>query len=104
MGVNSAEGRQVNELPVLGHIMFGVSSTYGSIFRKYHRSWMTHFPYVSTVIRLFFFFIIPFVVLDAHGVNFIGNGWHLFWLGFWDGLSHADAIHYYLDIKSGWKE
>ena len=99
MGTNNAEGRMVNELWLIGHFLYGISSTYGSIFRKYHRSIITHFPYLSTAIRMFFVFLIPFTILDGYGVNLIGNNWHLFWLGFWNGLSNADAIHYYLDKK-----
>jgi len=104
MGVNAAEGRQVNEIPILGNFMFGMSSIYGSFFRKHHRHWLTHFPFISTAIRLFFFFIFPFLIMDGYGINFIGNGWHTFWLGFWVGLSQADGIHYYLDLQSGWKD
>lgn len=104
MSVNSAEGRQVNELPILGNFMFGMSSIYGSFFRKHHRSVWTHFPYLSTAIRLFFFFLFPFLILDGYGINFIGNGWNMFWIGFYNGLSNADAIHWYLDVRSGWKE
>ena len=104
MGVNAAEGRQVNEIPILGNFMFGMSSIYGSFFRKYHRSIWTHLPYLSTAIRLFFFFIFPFLILDGYGINFIGNGWHMFWIGFYNGLSMADGIHWWLDVKSGWKE
>lgn len=98
MGVTGDEGRMVNELPILGHFLYGISSAYGSIFRKYHRSFISHFPYVSTVIRLMFIFIIPFVVGDGYGINFIGNGWVWFWVNLWLGLSHADGIHLYLDI------
>ena len=101
MGTNLAEGRQVNELPVLGHIMFGISSAYGSIFRRYHRSFITHFPFVSTFIRLCFFGAIPLLVADNLGINLIGNGWHKFWIGLWVGLSQADAIHWALDKKFG---
>jgi hypothetical protein len=97
MGVNSAEGRQVNELPIIGHVLFGLSSIYGSIFRKWHRHWITHFPGISTIIRLVVIFILPFMVLDGYGVNFIGGGWWKFWLGIWIGLSQADAIHWFLD-------
>jgi hypothetical protein len=97
MGANSAEGRQVNEIPLLGHFMFGISSTYGSIFRKYHRSFITHFPFISTLIRLIFFLTPPFILGDYWGINFIGNGWHMFWVGFWIGLSQADGIHWVLD-------
>jgi hypothetical protein len=101
MGVNSAEGRQVNELPGIGYIMFGISSVYGSIFRRKHRSFWTHFPGISTLIRLIFFFGIPFFLLDRYGINLIGNGWHMFYIGFWSGLSQADTIHYVLDITKG---
>lgn len=104
MGVTAAEGRMVRELPILGNFMFGMSSIYGSFTRHNHRNFWTHFPFISTLIRLFFFFVFPFALLDAYGINLIGNGWHLFWIGLWGGLSHADGIHYFLDVKSGWKE
>lgn len=97
MGTTAAEGRQVNELPVLGHILYGISSAYGSIFRKRHRSWMTHLPLISTMGRLIFFFGLFFVWGDGHAINFIGGGWIWFWLSLWLGLSHADGIHYYHD-------
>jgi hypothetical protein len=99
-GSNNAEGRMVNELPVLGHFLYGISSVYGSIFRRHHRSWITHWPVVSTLIRLIFIFIIPFVVGDGYGINFIGNGWIWFWVGMWAGLSQADAIHLTLDLRN----
>jgi len=98
MGVNQSEGRAVNELPIIGHYLFGVSSVYGSIFRRRHRKPETHWPGISTIIRLIMVFATPFVYLDAWGVNLIGNGWHLFWVGFWAGLSQADGIHFWLDL------
>jgi hypothetical protein len=100
-GSNNAEGRMVNELPIIGHFLYGVSSIYGSFFRKHHRSVWTHFPAFSTLIRLVYVFIIPFILLDYFGINLIGNGWHMFYLGFWSGLSQADAIHYVLDKTYG---
>lgn len=103
-GSNNAEGRMVNEIPILGHFLYGVSSTYGSIFRRKHRSIITHFPGLSTIVRLVFVLAVPFIVGDYVGINFIGNGWISFWVGLWTGLSQADAIHYLLDIKSKWKE
>lgn len=98
-GSNNAEGRMVNEIPLLGHFLYGISSTYGSIFRRKHRSFLTHFPGVSTIIRLVFVLLFPFILGDYLGINFIGNGWHKFWVGFWAGLSQADGIHYYLDKR-----
>lgn len=100
MGSSASEGRLVNELPVLGHLIYGMSSAYGATFRRYHRRWITHFPGVSTAIRLVWVFFIPFVLLDGFGINFIGGGWQMFWLGLWFGMSCADSIHWYLDLRS----
>jgi len=101
MGTNNAEGRLVNELPVVGHYLFGKSSMYGSAFRKFHRSFITHFPGISTAIRLAFVGYEPFIIGDYFGINFIGDGWHKFWIGLWVGLSQADAIHWFLDKTYG---
>lgn len=100
-GSNNAEGRMVNELPIIGHFMYGISSTYGSMFRRKHRSFITHFPGVSTLVRLIFVFVVPFILFDYYGINLIGNGWHKFHLGFWTGLSQADFIHWFLDLTYG---
>lgn len=100
-GSNNAEGRMVNEIPILGHFMYGVSSTYGSFFRRHHRSFWTHFPIVSTAIRLAFVGFVPFILGDYYGINFIGNGWAMFHLGFLAGLSQADGIHWFLDKTYG---
>jgi hypothetical protein len=78
--------------------MFGIASVYGSFFYRHHRSWITHWPVISTIIRLIFIFFIPFVVGDGYGINFIGCGWVWFWVGLWAGMSHADSIHLYHDI------
>jgi len=101
MGTNNAEGRIVNEIWFLGHFIYGISSAYGSFWRKHHRSFWTHFPYVSTIIRLIFVFTVPFIIGDYIGINFIGNGWHMFYIGFWMGLSEADGIHWFLDKTYG---
>ena len=101
MGTNNGEGRMVNELPAVGHYLYGKSSMYGSIFRKWHRSFITHFPGISTSIRLAFVGYEPFFVGDFVGINFLGGGWHMFWLGLWFGLSQADGIHYWLDKTYG---
>lgn len=98
-GSNNAEGRMVNEIPILGHFLYGISSTYGSFFRRWHRSFLTHFPFISTFIRLWFVGFVPFVVGDNLGINFIGNDWYKFHLGVWIGLSQADAIHWFLDMN-----
>ena len=98
MGVTGDEGRMVNELKVIGHILFGMSSAYGSMFRRHHRSWFTHFPYISTIGRLALILALPVAIADSWGINLIGEGWHMLWLGIWAGLGHADTIHFYLDV------
>lgn len=98
---NNSESRMIKELPILGSFLFGISSTYGSFFFHHHRGFFSHFPFISTAIRLFFVFVIPFIILDEKGINFIGNGWIWFWAGVWIGLSQADAIHWFLDMTYG---
>ena len=94
MGTTKDEGRMVNELPILGHILFGISSMYGSIFRKHHRSFITHFPFVSTSIRhlLLFWWI--------YWQSYLFNLRLAlpFFLGVFVGNSMADAIHWWADM------
>lgn len=97
----ASDGRAMRELPLLGNFIFGISSTYSSFFRRTHRKIISHAPFLSTAIRLVFVFIVPFYFLDSWGINLIGNGWHLFWIGFYFGLSEADTLHYYLDLTYG---
>ena len=101
MGTSASEGRAVNEIPVLGHFLFGISSMYGSIFRRHHRSFITHFPGISTAIRLAFVFTLPMYVLAYYGVNLSGEFLMKVYLGFWLGLSQADSIHFLLDTFYG---
>lgn len=100
MGTNNAEGRMVKELPLIGHFLYGISSTYGSIFRRLHRSFITHFPFVSTAIRWWFVMLLPYLITERFGFMFF-YGVERFWLGTWVGLSQADAIHWWLDKSYG---
>lgn len=97
MGSSSCEGRIVNEIPIFGHLIFGATSAYGSFFRRHHRSFWTHFPGLSTLIRLLFVGFVPFIIGDYLAINFIGDGWWKFWMGILVGLSQADTIHAVLD-------
>jgi hypothetical protein len=94
---NNSESRMINKLPILGNFMFGISSMYGSFFFHHHRSFWSHFPIISTIIRLVFIFIVPFIFLDSWEINLIGDGWWKLWIGVWIGLSQSDAVHYALD-------
>lgn len=101
MSANSAEGRMVNELPIIGHFLFGISSTYGSMFRRHHRSFITHFPFLSTAIRMGFVGLPVFFVLKSFDFDFMQNWFIIIVIFFWIGLSIADAIHYVLDVFYG---
>jgi uncharacterized metal-binding protein len=100
MGTSSSEGRLVNELKFVGAILFGFLSVYGAIFRRYHRSIITHFPFLSTAIRLaFVFWWIP---LLYYFKLITYRSWQLdFLIWFWVGLSQADATHYIADLFFG---
>lgn len=101
IGITSAEGRLVNEVKIFGHILYGISSIYGSIFRHKHRSFLTHFPFISTTIRLcFLFFWLPILF---YFFNWNVQWWQLYFsLGFFLGLSQADLQHFLADMF--WKE
>lgn len=95
--MSASESRAVNELKLFGYPLFGISSIYGAIFRKHHRSFFTHFPLVSTLIRLLFVFGWWLIPLYWYGVISYET-WHLkvFIYGLW-GLSQADFIHWLAD-------
>lgn len=97
----ASDGRAMRELPILGNFLFGISSTYASFFRKTHRKTISHAPFISTAIRLLFVWLVPFIFLDSWGINLIGGGWHMFWVGWYFGQSSADTVHYYLDLTHG---
>ena len=96
MGATGSEGRMV-KVPILGWLMYGISSIYGAMFRRHHRSFLTHFPGVSTAIRiLFVFFWIP-------PLYFFGivkwTGWSIdLYTWFWIGLSFGDFLHWAADM------
>ena len=93
IGTTAAEGRIVNALPIVGSFIYGYTSIYGSLFRKHHRSFWTHFPVVSTAIRcMWFFWWIYFVVPESYDWMF-QLGW-----GAFIGLCIADTIHWVLDM------
>lgn len=98
MGTTAAEGRMVNEIPILGVFLYGHWATYGAIFRKKHRSFLTHFPLVSTGIRLFYQFYGIFLILSLKNWIF---PWilHLF-IGIFIGLSFADFLHWKEDKRA----
>lgn len=96
VGMTRDEGRMINEIPILGHFLVGASTTYGSIFRKHHRSFITHFPFVATGIRyIYMFWWIWYQIYWSR--------WDLAWLvflfvGMYIGTSLSDLVHWMADF------
>lgn len=104
MSITEADGRLVRELPVLGNFLFGMKCVYKSFFRKMHRKFIDHFPGISTLVRMMLILWLPVYIMDNFGIYMFSVEWLKAYFGFWLGLSHADAIHYWLDAtekKSG---
>lgn len=93
IGITSSEGRIVNELSIVGKIIVGYSTIYGAVFRRYHRSFLTHFPGISTSIRLLYFFWWLYFVIGT-----LYDWQILVGVGAFFGLSFADSIHFTLDM------
>lgn len=98
IGLSSAEGRAMRAAGCIGVLWVMYWMPYAYIMP--HRSFLSHFPYVSTAIRLAYLFA-PILALAYyfgvlgyldHPIVFAG----LF--GLWSGLGQADMIHYTLDI------
>jgi hypothetical protein len=101
MGTTADEGRFVNDIPVLGHLLYGISSIYGSVFRRWHRSFITHFPFVSTSIRyvILFWWVFIFIYQSKYDL-----AWLIFiFIGMYIGMSFADGVHWWADVKTKWK-
>lgn len=97
LSVNKSESRAIKELKLFGYIVFMISSLYGAIFRRKHRSFITHFPVISTAVRMcFLFFWIP--ILIHYGYMDLSPTLLKFFLGFLMGLSQADAQHFLADM------
>jgi len=96
-GTTRDEGRMMRQLPIIGIVLYGISSAYGAIFRHKHRSFITHFPYISTAIRLIFIFW-WLTVLYHYGIISYQE-WHLHLaIGIFIGLGFSDALHYAADM------
>ena len=97
MGTTGGDARMVNELPVLGLLLYGYWSVYGAFFRRHHRSKWTHSPFISTAIRFVYQFWLPALAIYHYHVNW---AWWLM-LGMYGGLTFADVLHWAADTLSG---
>lgn len=88
------EGRMLNEIWIVGPVLVGVSTIYGGYFRRHHRSFITHFPFVSTSIRYLLVFWYPLLEIIRHK-----SVWGAYLMvGMFIGTSLSDLIHWYLDM------
>lgn len=64
-----------------------------------HRSWISHFPIISTIIRLVYLLVFVSPVLAIYWDWVIPN---LRWFGMWFvGLCLSDIFHFFADLISG---
>jgi len=99
VGITHAEGLMINKIPILGHFLYGYWQIYGSIFRRHHRSFWTHFPIISTSIRFLWQFWAIYAIL-------ILKDFHAPWIyqtltGVFIGMVYSDYLHWLEDKRSG---
>lgn len=92
VAITKDESNMVHDFKFLGYLFVGYTTIYGFVFRKMHRSFFTHFPGVSTAIRLLFVFWWVYFAID------ILYDWQVAaMISVWVGLSLSDLVHYVLD-------
>lgn len=102
IGLSSDEGRAMRKFGMLGVLWVMYWMPYAYLIP--HRSPLSHWPYLGALIRILYLSI-PWVIL------LVVTGWWTWFqqfdpkemavcfLGFWNGLSWADTIHFALDTK-----
>jgi hypothetical protein len=102
VSITHAEGLMINKIPILGHFLYGYWQIYGSIFRKHHRSFWTHFPIISTIIRFVYqFWAVYAILIFSH----ISSPWIYQTLaGIFLGMCYSDYLHWLEDKRSGEKK
>lgn len=91
--ITKEEGRMIRDFKILGWILYGYSSIYGAVFKGNHRHFLSHFPFISTAIRLFY--LLWWILL----LDFEIEPWmYLVLLGVFFGLGFSDTIHSLADM------
>lgn len=78
----------------LGYVWLGYWGPYATIFK--HRSFWSHFPVVSTAIRILYIIPILYIISLVINIPF----WDFLWDTFWwigVGLMVSDTLHWILD-------
>ncbi len=95
-GLTTAEGFAINELKIFGYVLVAYMTLYGIIFRRMHRSFFTHGPFVSTAIRWVYLFwwlwFVPIVWQDWQLVLVFST---------YVGMVLVDIPHYISDMYFG---
>lgn len=96
VGMTNDEGRMMNELPIIGNFLIGISTIYGAHWKRKHRSFQTHFPFVSTAVRYLYVFWWVWLQIFQSNQDW---SWLIFiFIGAYIGTSMSDAIHWFLDF------
>lgn len=101
ISVTAAEGRMMREWKIFGVFLFMYFAPYAYIMRIFggHRSFLTHFPVISTGIRLAYLLALPAIFIFTNNIQV--PVYVLFILvGVWAGLSYADFLHWVHDVLS----
>lgn len=98
-GITSSEGRMIHDFKILGAFMVAYWVPYGYLFREHHRSFWTHFPLVSGLIRMLY--MSPPTLYLLYRFR-LWEWWMVpFTFGIWIGLSVNDALHFLADLIVG---
>lgn len=94
ISVTSADGRMMRELKIFGVLLSAYYMVYAYTMRMFggHRSFITHAPILSTVIRLAWLLVIPAAIAFYFGYKPDIIVLQLLAGVFW-GLAYADLIH-----------
>jgi uncharacterized metal-binding protein len=104
IGINSDEGRMMRELKIIGvflvmyFFLYAYLMRFVGIGRKGHRNFFSHFPGISTAIRLGWV-VIPVAILLTHFGVHIPTISYTIVLGIFAGLTIADGLHYLADRR-----
>lgn len=95
LNITSSEYRAMRKFGCLGAIWVGAWLPYAYIFP--HRSFFSHFPFVSDLVRITYILLIPAILwlyyqMPINNTMLLGLG------GVVAGLSLATTVHYVLDL------
>jgi len=98
--ITKSESRMISDFHIVGWLLVAYSTIYGTAFRRKHRSFWTHFPFVSTAIRYVYWFWWIGLLYWKDVIQY-SNIHLVFIMCSFFGLSIADIIHWALDKYYG---